>query len=243
MPFKELNVEFGFENVPKFFRKVTSYTTIDNSLYLLEAIFDSDLYTDDLFFEYNIIRNDYITKYTLSRKSEFLAGRILANFAISKLNENVIKTPIGYDGNGVPVWPNNVTGSISHTHNKVICAVANLEKYKSIGIDCERIFSDATAVKIIDFICEPSEVYTILEKNIPLNIATTMLFSSKESIYKAFYPLKKQYLEFKSARLLFLDEHKMLFNLKIDQETDLIIICQYSINFDNVITLVTLFDL
>jgi 4'-phosphopantetheinyl transferase EntD len=133
------------------------------------------------------------------RQAEYLAGRYVAKQALKNLNLTDINIPIG--SNGCPIWPINISASITHTNNIAICACADQKKYQYLGIDLEKIVSSQCATDIIDSIANPFEKNLL--RKIPINIskALTLLFSAKESLYKALYSSVGHYFDFKEAQL------------------------------------------
>lgn len=75
------------------------------------------------------------------RRSEFLAGRAHARAALTELGVNDLELPAGPDR--APLWPDGVTGSITHASKHecsyVAAAVGRSEVLSGIGIDVEFI--------------------------------------------------------------------------------------------------------
>ena len=69
------------------------------------------------------------------RQIDFATGRWCARKALEKLN--IEPQPVLSGEERRPIWPDNITGSISHTNNGYCSAVASCDKYSAIGMDVE----------------------------------------------------------------------------------------------------------
>ncbi|MCB9891175.1 MAG: 4'-phosphopantetheinyl transferase superfamily protein [Planctomycetes bacterium] len=140
-----------------------------------------------------------------SRAAARTAGRTLAANALDELghDEPGIEIPTGE--RGAPVWPAGFTGSISHTKKRVIVAIGRLTDHASIGIDIEEQ-SRNVSMKILPRIATPRERAWI-EHGIDDALRAPRerllaVFSSKEAIFKALWPLWRRELGFHDAILV-----------------------------------------
>lgn len=132
--------------------------------------------------------------YAPKRKQDYLAGRYCAKKALEKLSVEVNDIPM-HDSRA-PIWPSGVVGSITHTKSIAIASVSN--KLKGIGIDAETIMDKKRYQNLKKMIVSPSEE-TIINSN--LTIFPTLIFSAKESLYKAIYPQCEKYFGFLDASI------------------------------------------
>ncbi len=141
----------------------------------------------------------FLSGWSEVRKKEFLLARNLALELINKAGDyetNLIRLE-----DGQCLWPNNLTGSISHTLDKKThdfnCIVIIGTEGELLGVDIESIERfDELDPRI--FINDDEKI--ILNKtDIEKKILYSIIFSSKESIYKAIYPLYLEYFGFDSA--------------------------------------------
>ena len=120
------------------------------------------------------------------RKAEFLAGREAAHKALRALNK-AIDAPILRGKRGDPLFPDGITGSISHTNDVAIAAVSKKENVLSVGIDIER------KNRSIEFnptrITTKEEIYWNLSEEKPEFLK---IFVAKEAAYKAIHSLIKK---------------------------------------------------
>ena len=96
-----------------------------------------------------------------------------------------------------PLWPPGIVGSITHCSGYCAVAVARSELFASIGIDAE-IHAELPqdVLRTIAFEEELEWMRALPPTGIHWD---RLLFSAKESIYKAWYPVTKSWLGFKDA--------------------------------------------
>ena len=139
------------------------------------------------------------------RKAEFIAGRYCARRAIEQLpnHSNVQATAsdaIGIGEKRQPLWPPNLTGSITHSHGFAAAAVASTATIRSVGIDSEQFINSKTAHNVSSHILTASELNVDKpSRRENFEQYLTLVFSAKESIFKCLYPLVHQYFDFKDA--------------------------------------------
>jgi 4'-phosphopantetheinyl transferase EntD len=129
------------------------------------------------------------------RRREFTAGRTCARRALERL---------GWPGFAIvagprrePVWPSGVAGSITHCRGYCAAAVARTSEVRSVGIDAELRVTLSDGVE--EMICTEAERRHVA--TLPGDHWPTLLFSAKESIYKAWYPLARRWLDYRDAEL------------------------------------------
>jgi 4'-phosphopantetheinyl transferase EntD len=137
------------------------------------------------------------------RRKSFSLGRASARRSLDTLS--ILKGAITIGQRGQPVWPPGIIGSISHTQNVATSVVARRSDCLALGIDVEsekRKLSPGVQKRI----CRPEESLWLKQASTPwLPLA---VFSAKESIFKAFYPLNHTELVFQDAQLTWLaDRH------------------------------------
>ena len=136
------------------------------------------------------------------RKAEHLAGRIAAAHALGAINERAIP---GIGPNGEPLWPEGLSGSITHSGTQAMAVVVR-HPDALIGIDCEAILPDREAREIQDGIINAQEAMCLTRSGYPFALALTLAFSAKESLFKALFPKANTYMGFEWARVTELTE-------------------------------------
>lgn len=118
------------------------------------------------------------------RRAEFLTGRRCAHLALSKLG--VTSQPILRGTNREPLWPEGVVGSITHCGDYCAAAVAYSHGERWIGIDAEP--NEPLPPGILDLIASPKEIELVAGAMKTIPNWDRLIFSAKESVYKAWYP-------------------------------------------------------
>jgi 4'-phosphopantetheinyl transferase EntD len=134
-----------------------------------------------------------------ARRREFITARRCAREALAKLGYSPV--PIRAGRKREPLWPAGLVGSITHTTGFRAAAVASRSVFASIGIDAEQ--NDRLPDGVEESITVPGEpdMLAALSRAFPATHWSRLLFSAKESVYKAWYPLTGRQLGFEDARL------------------------------------------
>jgi len=98
-----------------------------------------------------------------------------------------------------------VTGSISHTVGYAV-AVAARGTSRSLGIDAELIGAVDDDVASIAFTAAERRRGRALV-DIPDDLGRTLMFSAKEALFKAQYPLSRQWLDFDQVEIVDIVAH------------------------------------
>jgi 4'-phosphopantetheinyl transferase EntD len=146
------------------------------------------------------------------RRREFTTARMCARAALEGLGVQPLPIPTG--PRGEPQWPAGIVGSITHCDGYRACAVARASDLMTVGIDAE---SNAPLPEgLIGDIATPQERPWLrqLELERPEVHWDRLLFSAKESVYKAWFPLAKRWLGFEDA-VIVLDPHAGTFTARL----------------------------
>jgi 4'-phosphopantetheinyl transferase EntD len=125
-----------------------------------------------------------------SRRAEFTAGRACARAALRAIG--LPEVPILADQRRAPQWPDGVVGSITHGAGCTAAAVARRRDIAMLGIDVEQagdLHEDDAALIVT------AEEHQRASEGLGTD-AGRVLFSAKESIYKAWYPSTGRWLDF-----------------------------------------------
>jgi 4'-phosphopantetheinyl transferase EntD len=126
------------------------------------------------------------------RRNEFSTGRAAARTALDRLGARPV--PIPADADGAPMWPSGFVGSLSHTRQHCVAAVAPRTRYASIGIDVEG--NGSLEDDVIRLICTEAEIEALGRGPLSRARAAVVVFSAKECFYKFQYPLTGRRLGF-----------------------------------------------
>ena len=131
------------------------------------------------------------------RRREFTTGRSCARTALAALG--VPPAPILRGDRGAPRWPSGYAGSITHCAGYRAAAVASTREMLTIGLDAEpdEILPDG----VLAHVSLPGERARLrdLAAGAPGTCWDRLLFSAKDSVYKAWFPLTGQWLGFEDA--------------------------------------------
>lgn len=167
------------------------------------------------------------------RKAEHLAGRIAAAHALPD------HTVPGIGPSGEPLWPEDISGSITHSGTQAMAVVVHHPDAR-VGIDCEAILPDSEAREIQDGIIDAQEAMCLMRSGYPFALALTLAFSAKESLFKALFPQVKTFMGFDCARITRLDERTLTLALTRPQDEfkeNTLFTVHWLLNNDRVITL------
>jgi 4'-phosphopantetheinyl transferase EntD len=142
---------------------------------------------------------DLIANSVEGRRREFITARRCARKALAKLGHN--PAPIRSGPKREPQWPAGLVGSITHTAGFRAAAVASRSIIASVGIDAEQNEPLPQGVEKLITVRDESEMLVALARAFPTTQWGRLLFSAKESIYKAWYPLTGRLLSFEEVRL------------------------------------------
>jgi 4'-phosphopantetheinyl transferase EntD len=140
-----------------------------------------------------------IAKAVEKRRREFITARRCAREALARLGHAPV--PIHAGPKREPLWPAGVVGSITHTIGFRAAAVAPQSVFASIGIDTEQNALLPDGVEETITVSREPEMLAALTRSFPAIQWGRLLFSAKESVYKAWYPLTGRWLGFEDARL------------------------------------------
>ena len=154
--------------------------------------------------------NENISTFHPNRKNEFILGRICASKAYEKCTGiELLELESGKDR--APIWPSKVVGSISHNKNFVGAAVAKKNELIGIGIDFEEI--DRAKIELSSHIKNSEDLKS--HPDFSDTELLTVIFSAKESLYKALYPSVQKFFGFEDAALRSINPQKGTFEIEL----------------------------
>jgi len=136
------------------------------------------------------------------RVKEFTAGRLCARRAMSILG--LSETPLLSGSDRVPLWPDRVVGSISHTDGYCIAVVGARTSFAALGVDAERVGRVEVALWRTVFCEEEIEWLLTLDNATRVEMAT-IIFSAKEAFYKCQYGITRSWLGFEDVAVEVMD--------------------------------------
>jgi 4'-phosphopantetheinyl transferase EntD len=129
------------------------------------------------------------------RRREFTVGRHCARRALARLG--IGPAPILPGKSRAPVWPPDIVGSITHCAGYCAAAVARGSQFLTIGIDAE--VHRSLPAGVFERVSLPQE-RSHLSALDPHDVCwDCVLFSAKESVYKAWFPITNGWLGFEDV--------------------------------------------
>lgn len=132
------------------------------------------------------------------RRAEFATVRNCARIALAELG--LPPGPILPGERGAPQWPAGVVGSMTHCDGYRAAVLARREQAASIGVDAEPHAPLPDGV--LRLVARPEELdqlAQLTECSGRQRHWDRLLFTMKESVYKAWFPLTGRWLDFQEA--------------------------------------------
>jgi 4'-phosphopantetheinyl transferase EntD len=141
---------------------------------------------------------DLVARAVESRVREFATGRMCARRALALLG--IESGPILSGAQREPLWPETAVGSITHCEGYRAAAVGRRDRGLAVGIDAE--LDRPLPAGLLEFIAVERESAWIARQ--PCSEAWgRLLFSAKESVYKALFPVTRGWLDFADVQVTF----------------------------------------
>lgn len=169
---------------------------------LIRARFALDRFSPALFDRLGIPCPTTLVRAAEKRRAEFLAGRAMARAALKTLALPAVEIAIGPDR--APIWPQGVLGSISHArgHCAAIVAPEASPRSQGLGIDIEAYAAPRAQAALVKIALSNTERALLDGKSgFPPDRLATLIFSAKETLFKALYPVVRAHFGFDAAVL------------------------------------------
>jgi 4'-phosphopantetheinyl transferase EntD len=139
-----------------------------------------------------------IARAVAKRRLEFEAGRALARQALQQLGYPSLAIVSGTSRE--PIWPKGIVGSITHCEGYCAAAVARADAVATIGIDAA---PQAPLGEGVLRLIARDEERAWMEDQVDADLWARLLFSAKESVFKAWFPLTRRWIDFSAASVRF----------------------------------------
>jgi 4'-phosphopantetheinyl transferase EntD len=149
------------------------------------------------------------------RVREFTAGRNCARAALLRLGFPAREIPVGSDR--APVFPAQVSGSITHADGYCAAAVIVRGEVDSLGIDAEASAPLDPNLASAVLSARELEAFARIERA-PCDLPK-LAFSAKEAFYKAYYQQTRAWLDFHDVALAF-DPSRATFRITLVRNVD-----------------------
>ncbi len=133
-----------------------------------------------------------------ARLAEFAAGRSAARAAMQALGHAPAAIPMAKTR--APIWPQGITGSISHCAGACFAIVGKISEYQGLGIDLEPDFH--LPLDLWPTILRPEELQEMAHlRHEHAACRALQIFTAKEAAYKAQYPITGQLFDFQTLKI------------------------------------------
>lgn len=141
----------------------------------------------------------HIVNATPERRAEFATTRQCARRALQRLGFPPVAIPV--QPSRAPAWPAGVVGSLTHGADLRAAAVATTATCRAVGIDVEP--NDGLPNGTLELIASPVEISGLraLDSLWPKVAWDRLLFSAKEAIFKAWFPMTGHWLNYHECTL------------------------------------------
>jgi enterobactin synthetase component D len=169
---------------------------------LVSTCFNQTALTSELAADYAID----LPKATVKRQAEFLAARLCARKALC-IQTGLASLPAQQENSRIPLWPAQSCGSMSHSHSLAAALVGDCHHWQGFGLDIEKPLNFKRAQRLATSILTSDEynTYALLD-SAQQAMYLTVIFSFKESLFKALNPLTGSYFSFHDAQVLDLSD-------------------------------------
>jgi 4'-phosphopantetheinyl transferase EntD len=134
------------------------------------------------------------------RRAEFTTVRVCARRALARLGRPAV--PILPGAQREPLWPPGVVGSLTHCAGYRAAAVADAGALLTLGIDAEPHAPLPEGVLAAVGLDVERAMVGALGGEDPGVHWDRVLFSAKESVYKAWFPVARRWLGFEDVRIV-----------------------------------------
>ncbi len=138
------------------------------------------------------------------RRVEFSIGRAAAHSALAQLGVSPSAAVLRVPESRAPLWPGGFIGSITHKSERAYALAADSTHARGLGIDLEMV--NDRHIDISKRIATAEEITWIEQSPKLKSLRMLLLFSAKESFYKAVSPLLTDHIGFHDVTLLPRDE-------------------------------------
>jgi len=177
--------------------------------------YDSECYFDHLYEDYDIELPPSFHSWKAKRKAQFLAGRIAIQSAFRNLK--IQPESIRVDRYKAPIWPNNLSGSISHQSGLSVACL--LQTDKAIGLDVQKLLNEEEGLSCESVVLTSEDKEYIHHKsaeNLTKQQYISLIFSAKESFFKAAFKSVAHYFDFDAVSVHSLNIRKQQLILRCE---------------------------
>jgi 4'-phosphopantetheinyl transferase EntD len=185
--------------------QLLTYRFGDTMLTLQSLRFDAARFEPRAFAVAAIALPPAIATSVRKRQAEYFYGRLAARLALEHAGLPLLG--VGTGTQRQPLWPAGVVGSITHNARHALAAALPLGPCRGIGIDIETLATPEQESSIASIALDGAERRILAAQAATLSpaAALTLVFSAKESFYKAVHARVGRFFGFEALRLTQVD--------------------------------------
>ena len=130
------------------------------------------------------------------RQAEYLAGRAVAGWLLQAVGAGPAQ--VGYGADRLPIWPAGYRGSISHARGHVV-SLARRGADHHAGVDVEALLTGKSLSAVLRKAVLAADLAQLAGEVTAAD--ATAIFSAKEALFKALYPMVQRWFGFEAAEL------------------------------------------
>lgn len=180
---------------------VCPFPPLDISLAVVERSFDPAAGFEAASVASGIALPEDLSVAVPSRQAAYLAGRLCAADALG--HAGAVERHVSRDDAGAPVWPEGYRGSITHAGTLAGAVAVAADSCRGVGLDFEEVGAPDAVSEIAGLVLTDRDSRRIADIEAPdIASATILIFSLKESLYKAIYGMLEDDAGFEDADLV-----------------------------------------
>ena len=147
------------------------------------------------------------------RRAEYFFGRLCARAALAPLG--LEHAQVGTGAMREPLWPAGVVGSITHTSRRAAAIALRKGSCNGVGVDIENVADAQSLQAMHGNVVSPDEASYLHTCAQDIGILMTLVFSAKESFFKAVSSSVNRYFDFDAldAERINLDRRSITFRV------------------------------
>lgn len=170
-----------------------------------------------IFAQYAIDFPIHIRNSVGKRQAEFAAGRICAQAILA--SHGVSGHGIAIGASREPLWPAHFLGSITHNGHYAAAVACPRHDLLGVGIDIETIVDDSARAAMVQLVVSPEEA-GYLDRSatgLSFDCLLTLVFSAKESFFKAAFDHVQRFIDFDAVQLEHIDAERRVMRFRCVQ--------------------------
>ncbi|MFC0821281.1 4'-phosphopantetheinyl transferase family protein [Moraxella marmotae] len=153
------------------------------------------------------------------RKRDYFFSRKCAKTLLMLMGCREHRIKLHNKADGQIMWPFGFIGSISHTQGCAMACIGLKNTTHYLGVDIERPMEQSVTTQIFALISHCSQADALQaycsQLRLPANIVTTIIFSAKESFFKAIYPIDNRLFNFSDIKVVKITNKTVFLKLSI----------------------------